>query len=122
MEARAAQGKSGVQLRAFRKKGHSSVIMKSGAETRRPFVLDHWNWSIFPPTKYLANDNFSEPPQRADPVSVLPSFRVTSEARGSVLVGFWGFPSIEPLLGVGSSHGGCIPPPMPRICICLCFN
>ena len=57
----------------------------------------------------MANDDFSEPPRRADsknPIFIFFGYFwvwVTSGARGSVLVGFWRVPSIEPLLGGVSS-------------------
>ena len=46
-------------------------------------------------TQYMANDDFSEPPRRADsknPVFIFADFSVwvTSEARGSVSLGFRG--------------------------------
>ena len=52
-------------------------------------------------TKCIANDDFSEPPRRADskiPFSFFAEFRVrvTSGAKGSVPVGFRGGASIEP--------------------------
>ena len=55
-------------------------------------------------SKYMANDDFSEPPRRADskiPFSFFADFWVwvTSEARGSVWVGFWGTRQLSPFWG-----------------------
>ena len=55
-------------------------------------------------TNYLANDDFSEPPRRTDskiPFSFFAGSRVwvTSEARGSVSVGFWGSRQLSPFWG-----------------------
>ena len=66
----------------------------------------------------MANDDFSEPPRRADSKHPIFIFfpevwvRVTSGARGSVSVGA---PSIEPFFGgEGSSQWDCIAPPPPQ--------
>ena len=69
--------------------------------------------------KYMANDDFSEPPRRADfnnPIFVFffADFWVwvTSEAGASVSLGFWGSRQLSPLWG-GSSQGALLTPPPP---------
>ena len=52
-------------------------------------------------TKFMANDDFSEPPRRADsanPIFIFADFWVwvTSEAQGSVSEGFWGSCQLSP--------------------------
>ena len=66
----------------------------------------------------MANDDFSEPPRRADsqnPIFIFPDFWVwvTSEARGSVSVGFWGSCQLSPFWGV-RPEGSIEPPPLPE--------
>ena len=68
-------------------------------------------------TKCMANDDFSEPPRRAD--SKNPIFegrvRVTSRARGSVSEGFWwALPLSLCLGGVSSQRAVSTPPPPAR--------
>ena len=68
----------------------------------------------------MANDDFSEPPRRADSKISFSFFFadfwvwVTSEARGSVSVGFWGSRQLSLFGGVGGSSQGAlsIPPPL----------
>ena len=75
--------------------------------------------SIFFSPKYMANDDFSEPPRRADSKNpnflFFPDFwvRVTSEARESVSVGFWGSCQLSPFFWGGGSgrRALSIPPP-----------
>ena len=92
-------------------------MMNSGVKGREKF-LSIKNGQKFS-TKYMASDDFSEPPRRADSKNPIFIFfldfwvRVTSEARGSVSVGFWGVPSIEPFLGRGGSSQGALSTPPP---------
>ena len=67
----------------------------------------------------MANDDFSEPPRRADsndPIFIFCRFwvRVTYEAQGSVLVGFWGSRQLSPFWGRGGglARGLYRPPPL----------
>ena len=68
----------------------------------------------------MANDDFSEPPGRAhskNPIFIFADFWVwvTSEARGSVSVGFWGSCRLCPFgRGQGAAGGLHRPPPLPR--------
>ena len=64
-------------------------------------------------TKYMADDDFSEPPRRADSKNPIFIFWVwvTSEAQGSVSVGFWGSRQLSPFLGGGVSQGALSTPP-----------
>ena len=68
-------------------------------------------------TKYMTNDDYSEPPRCADsiPFSFFADFwvRVTSEARGSVSVAFWGARQLSPLGGGGESSQGALSTPPP---------
>ena len=86
---------------------------------RRRFV-EHWKSSFFFLAEFnTANDDFSEPPRRADsktPIFILCRIlvRVTSAARGSVSVGFWGARQLSPFRRGGVWLEGCIhdsPPP-----------
>ena len=69
----------------------------------------------------MANDDFSEPPRRADSKNAVFIFFadfwvwVTSEARGSVLVGFWGARQLSPFFGGGGSSQGALLTPAPSI-------
>ena len=104
------------------------MIMKSGAKGADN-VFEHLKWSISLPTKSMANDDFSEPPQRADsknPIFIFAEFRVraTSGAWGSVSGGFWagaGAASIEPFWGGGLARGLYRPPPAPQLKACPPF-
>ena len=68
-------------------------------------------------TKYMANDDFSEPPRRTDSKNSIFIFFsdfwvwVTCEAQGSVSVGFWGSRQLSPFWGGGSSQGALSTPP-----------
>ena len=68
----------------------------------------------------MAKDDFSEPPRRADSETPIFIFfadfwvRVTSEARGSVSLGFWGSRQFSPF-GGGSSQGALLTPPPPQL-------
>ena len=68
-------------------------------------------------------DDFSEPPQRADSKNPIFIFffadfgvRVTSEAQGSVSVGFWGSSQLSPFWGRGESSQGALSTPPPPNC------
>ena len=70
------------------------MIMNSGPECAEHF-LSIENGLLFLLTKYMANDDFSEPPRRADPKIPFSFFadfgvRVTSGAQGSFSGGFRG--------------------------------
>ena len=59
---------------------------------------------------YMANDEFSEPPRRADsknPIFIFRRFLGPGHLRGpGVSLGrIWGLPSIEPLFGGGLCRG-----------------
>ena len=68
----------------------------------------------------MANDDFSEPPRRADPKNPIFSFSdfwvwVTSEAQGSVSVGFWGSCQLSPFWrGGGCGRRALSTPPPPE--------
>ena len=47
-------------------------------------------------------------------LNLLDALWVTSEARGSVSVGFWGSRQLSPFFWGGSSQGGSIAPPPPQ--------
>ena len=78
--------------------------MSSGAKGAEIFFLTIKNGPIFF-TKCMANGDFSETPRRTDSKDPIFFFfaifwaRVTSEAQGSVSVGFGGSHQIEPLFG-----------------------
>ena len=72
-------------------------------------------------TKYMANDDFSEPPRRADsknPIFSFSRFFGLGHLRGpGVSLGrILGVLSIEPLLGEGAGEGRALstPPPLPE--------
>ena len=70
-------------------------------------------------TKYMANDDFLSPLDALIPKIPFSFFAdfwvwVTSEARGSVLVGFWGSRQLSPFWG-GSSQGAWSTPPPPQL-------
>ena len=67
-------------------------------------LLSIRKWSSFFPTKYMANDEFSEPPRRADSNNAIFIFcRILGPGHfwgpGVSLARILGGPSIEPLLG-----------------------
>ena len=71
-------------------------------------------------TKSMANDEFSQPPRRADskiPFSLFAEFcvRVTSGTRRSVSVGFWGAHPWSPFWGKEFLAGGLYRPPLPPV-------
>ena len=65
----------------------------------------------------MANDDFSEPPRRADSKNPIFFFDfwvwVTSKAWGSDSVGFWGSCQLGPFWGRGGPAGGLYRPPPP---------
>ena len=77
---------------------------------------------IFFSTKYMANDDFSKPPRRADsknPIFIFYRFLGLGHLQGpGVSLGrILGVPSIEPFLGEGgrASQGALSPPPPPEL-------
>ena len=69
-------------------------------------------------TKYMANDDFSEPPRRTgskNPIFFFPDFGVwvTSKAWGSDSVRFWGSYQLSPFWGRGVPAGGLYRPSTP---------
>ena len=99
--------------------------MNSGAEGPTIF-FEHYKWSKVKNfcTKSMANDDFSAPPRCADsknPIFIfffLADFWVwvTSGARGSVSVGFWGARQLSPFFGGGLVRGLYrSPPPPPQL-------
>ena len=94
--------------------------MKSGAKGAEIFLSIKVGRFFFC-TKSMANDDFSEPPRCADSKNPIFFFSdlwvwVTSEARGSVSVGFWGSCQLSPFFlrgGGGRPEGSIDPPPPP---------
>ena len=70
-------------------------------------------------TKYMANYDFSEPPRRTgskNPISIFAEFgSVTSGARRSISVGFWGAHQLSPFGGGSSQRAASTPPPPPKL-------
>ena len=91
--------------------------MNSGAEGAENFLSIKIGQFFF--TKYVANHDFSEPLIPKIPFSFFADFWVwvTSEARRSVSVGFWGSCQLSPFWGRGgSSQGALSTPPPPLNC------
>ena len=77
--------------------------MNSGAKGTENF-FEHKQWSEFFFTKYMAMMTFLNPLDALIPKIPFSSFAdfwvwVTSEARGSVSLGFWGFRQLSPFWG-----------------------
>ena len=76
--------------------------MNSGAGGAENFLsIQNGQSFFFSFTKYMANDDFFDPPRRADsknPIFIFGRFwvQVTSGALGSVSVGFWGGRRLSP--------------------------
>ena len=89
--------------------------MNPGAEGAEKF-FEHCKWSKFFFTKYMANDDFSEPPQHADsknPIFIFCRFLGLGHLRGpGVSLGsICGVPSIQPFFWRGGASQGALSTP-----------
>ena len=94
--------------------------MNSGAKGAEKF-FEHWTWSILFSTKYMANDDFSEPPRRANSQILIFIFcRILGPGHlrgpGSASVGFWGRRQSSFLGGGASQRAVSPPPPQTKAC------
>ena len=68
-------------------------------------------------TKYMANDDFLEPPRRADsknPIFIFCRLGLGHlRGPGSVSVGFWGSRQLSPFWGEGGAGQGALSTPAP---------
>ena len=98
---------------------HQSVIMNSGAEK----FFEHSNWSIFFSSNTRQMMTVLNPLDALIPKIPFSFFFfadfwvwVTSEAWGSVSVGFWGSCQLSPSWGRGGSSQGALSTPSPLNC------